>query len=387
MILIKNSTVYSPQPLGKKDILTGGGKILAVADEISLSETAFPFLHVIDGEGLTAVPGFIDGHVHIAGSGGEGGPATRTPELQIGDMLSGGVTTVIGLLGTDGFTRRPESVLMKVKGLRAEGVSAWMLTGAYQIPTPTLLGDVGRDISLIDEVIGVGEVAIADHRSSEPTVHELIRLAVHARIGGMLGSKAGIVNLHLGNRKEPFSLIYKVVEESDLQFSQFLPTHCNRTEAVLEEAKRYGLNGVVDLTSYPETGTRGGVDAAESVMRLLAAGVPIEHITTSSDGCGSMPVFDKNGHFVRMGIGKPDAIFGTFKKLVTGLQLSWDKALKVVSGNPARIFRLHDKGSIESGKDADIILLDREMQIRFLLANGTVMIKEGQRIKKGTFES
>ncbi len=387
MILIKNATVYAPQPLGKKDILTGGGKILAVADKIALSETNFPLLDIIDGAGLTAVPGFIDGHVHIAGSGGEGGPATRTPELQLGDMLAGGVTTVIGLLGTDGFTRHLESVLMKVKGLRAEGVSAWMLTGAYQVPTPTLLGDVGRDISLIDEVIGVGEVAIADHRSSEPSAQELIRLAVHARIGGMLGNKAGIVNLHLGSRKEPFALIYKAVEESDLDFSQFLPTHCNRTEAVFEEAKKYGLNGHLDLTSYPETGSRKGVDAAEGVMRLLAAGVPIEHITTTSDGCGSIPVFDENGHYVRTGIGKPDAIFHTFKKLVTDMQLSWDKALKVVSGNPARIFRLHDKGSIESGKDADIILLDSEMQIRFLLANGTVMMKEGQQTKKGTFES
>ena len=386
MLLIKGAEVYAPEYLGRQDILTGGGKILAVAREIPLSGKSLPGLEVLDAGGLVAVPGFIDGHVHVAGSGGEGGPATRTPELQLGDMLKGGVTTVIGLLGTDGFTRNPESVLMKVKGLRSEGVSAWMLTGAYQVPVPTLLGDVGRDISLIEEVIGVGEVALADHRSSGPTVHELIRLAVHARIGGMLGGKAGIVNLHLGNRKDPFALIYQAVEQSDLLFSQFLPTHCNRTPSVLEEAKKYGLNGPVDITSYPGNSRKGPVDAAEAIMELLGAGVPVENITTTSDGCGSMPVFDEQGNYVRMGMGSPDAVFATFKKLLTGFGLSREKALKIVSANPARIFKLQEKGSLRAGKDADILLLNEKNELHFLMANGEVMVREGRLLKKGTFE-
>ncbi len=386
MILLKGATVYAPEKLGTRDILTGGGKILAVAENISLTEKELPGLEIIPARGFAAVPGFVDGHVHIAGSGGEGGPATRTPELQLSDMLHGGVTSVIGLLGTDGFTRNIESVLMKVKGLRAEGVSAWMLTGAYQVPVPTLLGDVGRDISLVEEVIGVGEVAIADHRSSEPTVHELIRLAVHARIGGMLGGKAGMVNLHLGNRKNPFSLIYQAVEQSDLTFSQFLPTHCNRSSAVLEEAKKYGLNGFVDVTSYPGITGKDAVDAAEAVMELLGAGVPVEHITTSSDGCGSMPVFDEKGNFVRMGMGRPDAVFETFNKLVNHFGLAWEKALKVVSANPARLFKLREKGGLQPGKDADILLLDDGAGMHFLMARGEVMIRDSRLVKKGFFE-
>jgi beta-aspartyl-dipeptidase (metallo-type) len=387
MILYKGAEVFAPDYLGRKDILTGGGKILAIADEIPFTGKTVPGLEVIKADGLRAVPGFIDGHVHVAGSGGEGGPATRTPELSLSRMLKGGVTTVIGLLGTDGFTRHPESVLMKVKGLRAEGVSAWMLTGAYQVPTPTLTGDVGRDISLFDEIIGVGEVAIADHRSSEPTVHELIRLAVHARIGGMLGGKAGIVNLHIGNRKNPFSLIYKAVEQSDLTFAQFLPTHCNRTHSVLEEAKKYGLNGCVDITSYPGKAGKDAVDAAEAIMDLLGNGVPVENITTTSDGCGSMPVFDEKGNYLRMGIGSPDAIFTTFKKLVNTFDLSWEKALKMVSTNPATVYKLQGKGRLQPGKDADILLLDDRAELQYLMANGEMMIRAGHLLKKGTFEN
>jgi beta-aspartyl-dipeptidase (metallo-type) len=207
--LFKNADVYAPEFIGRKDILVGGGKILAIGE--NLEAPAGYDCEVISAEGLKVVPGFIDAHVHIAGAGGEGGPSTRTPELQLSMLVEAGVTTVIGCLGTDGMTRTVESVLMKAKGLRAEGVSSWIYTGSYQIPTPTITGDVGRDIALIDEVIGVGEIALSDHRSSWPNTDELLRLVEHARVGGMLGGKAGIVNIHLGDQPRTFQPMYDVL--------------------------------------------------------------------------------------------------------------------------------------------------------------------------------
>lgn len=193
LTLIKNAEIYAPEKLGKTDILLAAGKVVLLAENIELPEN-LP-VKVIEAEGLILTPGFIDAHVHIAGAGGEGGPASRTPELQLSDMIKAGVTTVVGCLGTDGITRSVESVLMKVKSLRAEGVSAWMYTGSYQVPTPTITGDIARDIALIEEVIGVGEVAVSDHRSSVPSLEELTRIAAHARVAGMIGGKAGIVNI------------------------------------------------------------------------------------------------------------------------------------------------------------------------------------------------
>ena len=184
MLLLRDIEVYAPEPLGRRDVLVAGGQVIAVG--AGITPPGGVDAEVVDGRGLLALPGLIDGHVHIAGAGGEGGPATRTPELQLGQLLAGGITSVVGMLGTDGFTRSPESLLMKAKALRAEGVSCWILAGAYQVPTPTLLGDVGRDLALIDEVIGVGEIAVADHRSSWPSADELARLAGHARVGAML---------------------------------------------------------------------------------------------------------------------------------------------------------------------------------------------------------
>lgn len=386
MILIKSADIFAPAHRGSLDILIGGGKILTIGKELVPGGPGMPDVEIIEGNGLRAIPGLVDGHVHIAGAGGEGGPSTRTPEMRLSQMLEGGVTTVIGLLGTDGMTRSLESVLMKVKSLRAEGVSAWMYTGAYQIPTPTILGDVGRDISLIEEVIGVGEVAISDHRSSEPSVDELVRLAVHARIGGMFSGKSGLVNLHMGDREDPFRPIYHVVGKSDLLFTQFLPTHCNRNDHILEETKKYGKKGYVDFTAFPKDFGQENIKASVAVMEVLKAGVPNGHVTVTSDGCGSLPYF-KDGKLVKLGMGSPVAIFHTLLELVMEEGLPWEKALPMVTSNPAHILKLSNKGCIDIGKDADIVLLNNKNEIVYLFANGELMIREGELIRKGTFES
>jgi beta-aspartyl-dipeptidase (metallo-type) len=384
MILLKNCEVYAPQYLGKKDVFVGGTKILAIEDKIEINSLN---IDVVDCTGLKLLPGLIDAHVHIAGAGGEGGPATRTPELQLSMLLEGGITTVIGCLGTDGFGRDPLAVLMKVKALREEGVSAWMYTGSYQVPTPTILGeDPGKDITAIDEVIGVGEIALSDHRSSNPTTSELIKLVEHARVGGMLGGKAGIVNIHMGDAQNPFKPIYEAVENSELNFKQFLPTHVNRNDYIFEDAKEYGKKGYVDITasSYPYF-PQYEIKPSTAIIELLKAGVPIEHITMTSDACGSLPDFDKDGNLIKLEMGLPKSIFTEMTDAVhEGLEL--ESAVKVVSSNVADILKLKQKGRIETGKDADIVLIDKNMKIIHLTAMGKFLVKDCKILKKGAYE-
>jgi len=384
MILFKGCRVYSPAFLGEKDVLVAGGKIAAV--DAGIQPAVGCETEVLDGGSLRLLPGLIDCHVHIAGAGGEGGPATRTPEMRLLDMIEGGITSVVGCLGTDGLTRSVASVLMKAKGLRQEGVSAWIYTGAYQVPPPTLLGDIGRDIAMIEEVIGVGEIAIADHRSSSPSLDELIRLAKLARVGALIGNKAGIVNIHLGDSPDPFSLLYGAVEKSELQFSQFLPTHCNRTRSVFEAAKRYGKKGYVDLTasSYPFYPNEE-IKPAACLRELLGAGVPLEHITISSDGCGSLPIFDGNGNLLSLASGKPKSIFTELIDAVRQEKLPLEKVLPTVTSNVAAILKLPGKGRIEAGRDADLLLLDEEDRIRNLLANGRWLVRDGDVVTRGAF--
>ncbi len=385
MLIIRNAIVYGPDLLGKKELLVGGNIILGISDKIEAPHGID--IEVVDAKGLMVVPGLIDNHVHIAGAGGEGGPSSRTPELTLSRMFEGGVTTVIGCLGTDGLTRSVETVLMKAKSLRHEGASAWIWTGAYQVPTPTITGDVGRDIALIEEIIGVGELAISDHRSSCPTTDELIRITALARVGGMLGKKAGMVNIHLGDAKNPFSPIHEVINHSELKYTQFLPTHCNRNDYIFEDSKIFGKTGYVDITtsSWPYFQDEE-IKPSNALKLLLEAGVPSGNITFSSDSCGSLPGFDEQGRLVKLEMGLPSANLRELADAVIKDKIPLETSLKVLTSNVATILKLPGKGFISQGMDADLLFLDSGMQMVHLLAMGKWVVRNGVVVKKGAYE-
>ncbi len=387
MILIKNANVFAPEALGKMDILVAGGQIEYMAETIEIKNAPY-ISKIIDAQGFTVVPGLIDSHCHIAGAGGEGGPATRTPEMNINNFFEAGVTTAVGCLGTDGITRNPKSVLMKAKALQEEGMTALMYTGAYQIPTPTILGSVSEDIALIDEIIGVGEIALSDHRSSVPSVSEIAKIAAAARLGGMLGGKAGIVNIHMGDALDPFQPLYDVVKMSELSFKQFMPTHINRNKHIFEDAKKYGLLGVVDITSssypfFPEY----EIKPAKAVAQLLQSGVPIQNITMSSDAGGSLPDFDADGNLVKLETGKPLSLLTEFRDMIRHEKLSIGQAIRIVSTNVAGVLKLAKKGKIKTGLDADLLILDNDLNLMTMISRGEVAVENYKIIKKTYFKN
>ena len=244
-----------------------------------------------------------------------------------------------------------------------------------------------KDVALIEEVIGVGEIALSDHRSSTPTTSELIKLVEHTRVAGMLAGKAGIVNIHMGDAKNPFQPIIDAVNNSQLPFKQFYPTHCNRNAEIFEDAKAYGKKGYVDLTSssYPFFPDEE-VKPSKAIKLLLDAGVPIEHITMSSDANGSLPQFDKDGKLVKLERGKPIANLIEVTDAIREEKLPAETAIRTVTSSVADILKLHSKGYVHNGYDADCILLDDEYRIKYLFANGVLMVDDYEVIKKSAFE-
>ena len=376
MILVEDCELYTPQAMGLGKVLISGGTIAAVGTDFGPPPGLD--VEVISAKGLLAIPGLIDGHVHIAGAGGEGGPATRTRELAAAELLNAGITTAIGCLGTDGLTRTVASLLMKAKGLRQEGLSCWIYTGSYQVPPPTITGEVATDLCYIEEIIGVGEIALADHRSSSPGVLDLVRLAKLTRLGGMLSGKVGIVHVHMGDSPRPFELIEEAVAASELGFKQFYPTHVNRNRHIFEDAKKYGREGFLDITSGIQP-TPGGdeIEPAKALAGLLAAGVPLDHLTMSSDAGGSLPCFDEQGHLTGMEVGMPGTLLQELRNLVDREGLPLEKALRTVTANPAAILKLPGKGSLAAGMDADLLLVDRGLAIRYAIAGGRVTVGHG----------
>jgi beta-aspartyl-dipeptidase (metallo-type) len=387
MLLIKNAEIHSPSPEGRCDLLAGGGKILRMHPGIKVP---MRYCDVIDARNLIAVPGFIDGHVHIMGGGGEGGPSTRTPELVLSDAIAGGVTTIVGCLGTDGFTRTMGGLLAKAQGLEEEGISTFIVTGHYAIPARTLTGSVEEDLLYIDKVVGVGEVALSDHRSSQPTFEEFARLAGETRRGGILAGKAGLVNIHLGDGRRGLEYLRRILLETEIPARQFLPTHINRNPTLFEEGTAYALaGGFVDFTTstVPAFVEAGEIKPSEGLRRMLDAGVDPGHITFTSDGQGSLPDFDAAGRIQGVGVGRVTSLFPEVRDAVQREGIDLATALQVITSNPARIFRLRGKGTLAPGMDADIVLLDpRDLSIHTVVAKGRLLMKARKALVKGAFE-
>ena len=376
MKFIQNIDVYAPQHLGKKDVLTIHDKIVKIADADTMQLTGiFPEAEIIDGTDRILTPGFIDCHVHVLGGGGEGGFANRTPEATMEGMTKFGVTTVVGCLGTDGIGRDMCALVAKTKGLNEQGMTAYCYTGSYQIPVRTLTDSITKDIMMIQEIIGTGEIAISDHRSSQPTFEEFARVVADTRLGGVLSGKAGIINVHLGDSRRCLDLIERVIDETEIPASQFLPTHVNRNEMLFRKAITYALKGgAVDFTGnedidYWET-ICDEVRVCNGMKRMLDAGVNPNRITISSDGQGSLPIYNKQGEFLGMGVGQSSCLLKEVKECVERTDIPLEIALSAITSNPAEILNLKGKGKIEEGYDADLCILDQSLQVMEVIAKG-----------------
>jgi beta-aspartyl-dipeptidase (metallo-type) len=382
LTLWKNCDVYAPVHLGVRDILLEGGRIAAIGDNLDMWFSA-PEIDVRDIEGEIVCPGLIDQHVHVTGGGGEQGPVSRTPELKLTDFTLNGVTSVVGLLGTDGVSRSLENLLFKVRALEEEGLSTWMLTGNYRVPTKTLTGDVQRDICLIDKIIGV-KVAIADHRSSAVTGQELARLATEARLGGMLSGKPGLVVMHMGTSEERMATIFWALKHSDVPAGHFLPTHCCRSpELIAEGVELTKMGGTIDFTAELPDNEAGTAAALCSALRM---GADPAFVTMSSDGGGSQPAFNEAGECIGLCSATSVTLLQELRRMIRREGLDLQTALRFFTENPARVIgQAGKKGTVAVGADADLLVLDNGYQVRHVMAKGKIAVWNGAAVMKGYF--
>ncbi len=368
MLLIKGAEVYAPEYLGKKDVLIAGEKIERIGEDLPEYEGC----QVIDGTGRIVAPGFIDRHVHITGGGGEGSFHTQAPH---------GVTTVVGLLGTDGISRSTENLVAKAKALKEEGISAYCCCGAYGHPGPTITGSISRDIMFVDEIIGL-KLAVSDHRAPNITVDELIRLGSDVRTAGMLSGKAGFVCLHMGGDDRALSPVFEALERTSIPVKTFQPTHVGRAKKLQEDAfKLAKMGGYVDFTASPPSG-------CAAIMKEFMAEAPDGSVTMSSDSNGSMPVWNEKNELIGIKAAESTGVYETMVALHLEQGLPLEEALKPCTVNVAKALNLYPrKGCLKPDSDADILVLDGdELKLYEMYAKGKKMMAEGKPIVKGYFE-
>ncbi len=388
MLLIRNAHVYAPQDMGTQDILISEGKIVNLGKNLRVEGDLA--LEKINAEGKLVFPGYIDPHVHMIGGGGEAGPYSRTPEVTLSAIARAGVTTVIGVLGTDGTTRHLESLLAKTRALEKEGVTAYMLTGSYEFPPVSMTGSIRRDIVLIDKVLGAGEFAVSDHRSSLPSHEELLRVSSDVHIGSMLAGKAGVMQFHLGVGKKRLEPLFRIVEDSELPIRHFIPTHVNREEKLFDHAIEFAKKGgFIDITSgiRPQEGFATCIPPRKALGLLQKNGVGLDRVTMSSDGNGSMAVYDEKGNVQGLLVTTMDSLHEELRGAVLEEGVPIEQALLVSTETPAKAYGLWPhKGRVAVGADADLQILCKDLELEGVFAMGQPLVQGGKLVKKGTFE-
>ena len=379
MLLIKNTNLYSPQSLGKKDVLISNGKIVAIDDEIMDHSV---FSKVWDAKGAITTPGFIDQHIHVIGAGGKHGFASMTPQLHLGDLINCGTTTVVGLLGTDGSTRSIKTLFSKTQALNQEGITAYMYTGYYGLDKVYLMNSLQEDMIYIDSVIGC-KIAISDIRSSYPSALELLRLLRNVRVGGMLAGKKGILHLHLGALSSKMDLLFEIIENYEFPIEHISPTHVGRTKELFDQAITFAkMGGMIDIT----TGASKYTDPYKSVLYALDNNVSIDNITFSSDGNAGLDKLDKNNNLVGFKSAPFDKNFEEVINLHKLGDIPLEDALKLITSNPAKNLGLKNKGEVKVNSDADLCFLNSDLKLNTVIANGKFMMQDGDLVVKGSFE-
>ena len=374
MFLIKNANIVGE---GLKNILVASDKI----EKIFEGDSNYPVDEVYDADGKTLIPGLIDQHIHITGGGGEGGFNTRVPEIGLSKLIEAGITTVVGLLGTDSETRSVENLVAKSLALTKEGIKTYSLTGSYAYPSPTITGSVKTDIVFVDQLIGV-KIAANDHRDSCLDYKELQRIGAEARVAGMISDKSGHVTIHMGGGKFYFDQINDALEHSNLPITIFRPTHVNRDKKLYEEALNFAeRGGYIDLTS--------GMNkymADSKAYQLAKERNVLDRITFSSDGFGSWSNYDEEGNLVEIGYSPVDTGIKAIREIVQSGE-SLEEAIKPFTSNVAKVLKLDKEvGFVKEGYIANLVLLNEDLEIETVISQGQFMMKNGERLRKGTYE-
>jgi beta-aspartyl-dipeptidase (metallo-type) len=359
LTLIENGDVYAPEHLGKKSILLVDGKIGMVGDvDRRAVEDVGLEVGVIDASGCLVCPGFIDPHQHLLGGSGESGFASQTPEIHLSEIVRAGITTVVGTLGVDTTMKTMPGLLAKVKALKEEGLTAYLWSGGYDVPPTSIMKTVREDMMFIDEVIGAGEIAIADERATEPVIHELARIVTDTHVGGKLSKKAGVTHFHVGPGKRRMKCLEELIacDQYEIDPCWLYPTHVERTAALMRDA--------IALTKQ---GCHVDIDVQEGDLSKWVAfytdhGGDLTRLTVSSDA-------SQKG---------PDTLFEQIRKCARGRRLPLAKLLALVTKNTATVLGLSKKGRLEVGADGDIVVMEKDgFELAHVLAHGKRMVTDG----------
>jgi beta-aspartyl-dipeptidase (metallo-type) len=358
LTLIENGFVYSPEPRGVQSVLLAGDRIEKIGNvDRRAIEASGLDLEVVDAGDCFVIPGFIDPHEHLLGGSGEEGFSSQTPEIFLREIAIAGVTTVVGCLGVDTTTKTMPGLLARAKALKEEGLTAFVWSGGYNVPPTTITGSLRTDLIFIDEVIGAGEIAISDHRATEPALDELARLVSDVYVGGMLSRKSGVTHIHVGDHPRRLGPLRDLIQNYAVEPQWLYPTHVDRSRELIREAAAFTrLGAFVDIDM-----TEGNLP--EQLRSFIDDNGDLSRLTLSSDAA----------------ISSPSALHAQICACVAERGFPLELVLPLAATNASRVLKLDRKGRLEQGCDADALVLRRKtLEMIHVFARGRQLVRNGE---------
>lgn len=350
-ILLKNGWVYTPEFLGKKDVLIENGKIVYIKDYINEE------CQTIDCQNKKVCPMFVDGHENI----------TRTAFYDPKDIINSGVGSVVGVLTARYGQNYVDQNIEVAKWLASTyGLDAFALAGSKNYRE-----NVARDIVQNDNVVGVKTALNSKTviKKGNPTYEELKELSLQTFKAGERANKRVQVHVHLETEFENLvdsnlTWIDKIVEETGVPYSLFKLTHAQKYGA---EIIKYANKGCfIDYNAYDGEYDGWYDDLLDAVIKQK---VDLTKISFSSD----LGVLNIERNYERKET--PITLLQTIKVLVKEKGLKFEEVLPFVTTNAGA--PINDKlGRLEAGSTAKVLVLDKKFNIDTILFNDNIIKTE-----------
>lgn len=379
MIAIKAKEVYAPQQvINTCYILIEDGKIIDIT-------TNKPSCEILDFSGYAAIPGLIDLHIHgLAGNDTMDGSIQSLRDMST-SLVRHGVTGFLPTTLTHDFEKIKKAVKMiseaigQTKGAEIIGsyVEGPYITPEYRGAHPIKFM---RELSLreLNELIEVSnntikvmtiapekELAIeaiqyltekgihvsightnADYDLTNKAIEQGARIAVHTYNGmrGFNHRDPGCVGAVLTNDQCYCECI------ADLQH-----VHPGAIK-LLYKAK--GNDHILLISD-----SMAAADLPDGQYSLGTLAVKVENKIARTNETGSLA-------------GSTTNLMECLKNVKDVLNVPLERILPMVSLNQAKLLKIdHEVGSLESGKKANIVLIDQELNVKVTFVNGNIVYR------------
>lgn len=385
-IFIKNAKIYSDKEIiSHGSILLEDGKIKKISEQGVDVNDLPENVTIIDGTNLNVIPGFIDGHIHGA-NGADVMDATEAAlDIMAAALPNEGTTSFLATT----ITQSPESIdraLVNVANYQIKSGQAEMIGVHLEGPF------IEKDRAGAQPIQYIMEPDMGQFKQWQSLSGNKIKTVTlapeHDENGAFINFlyESG-VNVSAGHTATDFEGMKKAVSYGVRQVTHL----CNAMSGI--HHRDIGVVGAAfQLEELRAELIADGIHVSKEMIDLIYTNMGSKRLILITDAmrakCLKAGDYELGGQPVKVtedrAVLENGTLAGSILKMYHGAQqmlnvqdVSIENIVEMASANPAKQLGVFDKkGSLALGKDADILLVDDELNIKYTICRGEIAFEE-----------